>query len=101
MIAALLVAYSTNSYDLSLLVLSLALVADHLRESSADPASKISLLAPAMPLMVSPIWFFLWMQWESLNLMAVFLLWWAYAIRKEVVRLKDRSGNLRPSSQPA
>jgi hypothetical protein len=100
-IAALLVGYSTNSYDLSLLVLPLVLVADHVHESAAEPVSKRSLLAPAIPLLVSPLWFFLWMRWENLNVMAVFLLWWAYAIRKEIVRLQGPVGGLRPSSQLA
>jgi Glycosyltransferase family 87 len=98
-IVALLVGYSTNSYDLSLLVLPLVLITDHLHESSAESVSKMTLTAPAIPLLVSPIWFFLWMRWESLNVMAVFLLWWAYAIRKEIVRLQGQAGGLRPSSQ--
>ncbi|HYM77286.1 MAG TPA: glycosyltransferase family 87 protein [Candidatus Dormibacteraeota bacterium] len=101
-IVALLVGYSTNSYDLSLLVLPLAVAADHcLAGSSEEAATKVSLIVPAIPLLISPIWFFLWMRWESLNLMAIFLLWWAYAIRNEILRLQRQSGGLRPGAQLA
>jgi len=86
-IAALLVGYSTNTYDLSLLVLSLALVAEYgwldLRNQARQ---RFSLILPAIPLLISPLWFFLWMKWARINLIALFLLWWLYAIRKEVLR---------------
>jgi hypothetical protein len=83
-IAAVLVAYSTNTYDLSLLMLPLAVVANY---SLAGPRNVRGLLAPAIPLLVSPLWFFLWMRWERINVMAVFLLWWLIALFAEVRRL--------------
>jgi hypothetical protein len=84
-IAALLVAYSTNTYDLSLLLLPLALVTDHCLDTSVlGGRAKLSLLVPALPLLVSPLWFFLWMGWQRINLIALFLLWWILAIRREL-----------------
>lgn len=86
-IVALLIGYSTNSYDLSLLVLPLALVIDYCAEElRGNPDAWGRLLAPVVPLLISPLWFFLWMRWEQLNLMAVFLVWWLFAIRGEMMR---------------
>jgi len=88
-LAALLVGYSTNSYDLALLLLPLAIVVDHcLGESSMRQAERTALVAPAIPLLISPLWFFLWLRWERINLIAVFLLWWLYAIAQEMRRLE-------------
>ena len=84
-VAALLVGYSTNSYDLSLLVLPLAIIANCRSES---PLHLKPLLIPAIPLLISPLWFFLWMRWQRINLMALFLLWVLFALIAEVRRLK-------------
>lgn len=86
-ITALLVGYNTNMHDLSLLVLPLALLADYLLAQSLDRSRLQSLLAPVLPLLISPLWIFLWLDWKKLNLMALFLLWWLFAIRKEIVRM--------------
>jgi Glycosyltransferase family 87 len=87
-ITALSVSFNTNSYDLSLLILPLALLLDYahtLRGPNAIEALK-SLLLPALPLLISPLWFFFWLRWERTNLMAIFLLWWVFAIRRESLR---------------
>ena len=84
-IAALLVGLSTNSYDLSLLVLPLAVLVGCRFERPLDGSS---LIAPAVPLLISPLWFFLWMRWQRINLMAVFLLWWLFVLIAEVRRLR-------------
>jgi glycosyl transferase family 87 len=84
-IAALLVGYSTNSYDLSLLVLPLAVIVNC---RLARPLDGKSLLAPALPLLLSPLWFLLWMRWQRINLMAAFLVWWLFALVAEVRRLQ-------------
>jgi len=84
-IAALLVGYSTNTYDLALLVVPLALIADDfLRRSDEKPA--IDLILPAVPLLCSPLWFYLWLRWGRINLIAVLLLWWVGAMRAHMVR---------------
>jgi hypothetical protein len=84
-IVALLAGYSTNSYDLSMLVLPLAVIVNWRLES---PLEGKSLLVPAIPLFISPLWFFLWMRWQRINLMALFLLWWLFALIAEVRRCR-------------
>lgn len=86
-IAAVLVGYNTSTYDLCLLTLPLVFVADYfsrrLHQSSRAP---ISIVVPAIPLLISPLWFLLGMRWQKLNLIAVILLWWIYALRSEMLR---------------
>lgn len=95
-IASLLAGYSTNTYDLSLLLLPLAFVTDYsARELSGDPSARRWLIAPVLPLLISPLWFFLWMQWGRLNLIAAFLVWWIFAIRGEIARAQAEHGNPR------
>jgi len=84
-ITALLVGLSTNSYDLSLLVVPLAVIVNCGFERPLDGKS---LIAPAVPLLISPLWFFLWMRWQRINLMAGFLLWWLFVLIAEVRRLR-------------
>lgn len=87
-IVSVLVGYNTNAHDLSLLVLPLALLADHVvAQAPSRPSETMRIVVPVVPLLISPLWFFLWMRWEQINLMAVFLLWWLYAIRQEVLRM--------------
>ena len=94
-IFALLVGFSTNSYDLSLLVLPLVVIVNRLLES---PLQGKALLAPAIPLVISPLWFLLWMRWQRINLMALFLLWWLFVLIGEVRRLREQSGRRFPES---
>jgi len=87
-ITALMVSFNTNSYDLSLLILPLALLLDYaytLRRTNGNETLR-SLLLPAWPLLISPLWFFLWLRWAHTNLMAIFLLWWVFVIRRESLR---------------
>ncbi len=86
-VVALLVGFSTNTYDLSLLVLPLALVADHVaRIAVEDRSARIALRLPVIPLLISPFWFFLWMRWAHINVIAIFLVWWLLAIWHELFR---------------
>jgi hypothetical protein len=84
-IASLLAGYSTNTYDLSLLLLPLAIVANNCLTDDCPKSStaKFTLL-PVLPLLVSPLWFVLWLHWWRTNFMAVFLLLWIYAIWREL-----------------
>jgi hypothetical protein len=92
-IAVVLAGYNTGSYDLCLLVLPLALVAANCAEASGESRrARTRMIWPAIPLLVSPLWFLLWRRWEKINLMALFLLWWLYAIQREVSRLKREAG---------
>ena len=101
-IAALLVAYSTGTYDLSLLVLPLAIVADYcLREFPGRGPRKLALLVPIAPLLLSPLWFLVWMRWQRTNLMAIFLLFWTCAIRKEILRRRAAGETIAASFERA
>ncbi len=87
-IVALLVGYSTNTYDLSLLVLPLALIADYCTKNAKNRAARTWLLLPAIPLLISPLWFFLWMSWVHINVIAIFLIWWMLSITQELTRIQ-------------
>lgn len=91
-IAVLLCGFSTSSYDLSLLVLPLAFVAEHSFSDSTEKTPAAALFVPAIPLLISPLWFFLWMRLGRINLMAIFLLWWFFAIRNEIMRSRSGRG---------
>ncbi len=88
-ITAVLVSYLTNTHDLCLLVLPLALLADHCAAHWSERQAVRSLLIPVAPLLISPLWFFLWMGWGKLNLAVIPLLWWVYAMWRELARLKE------------
>jgi hypothetical protein len=88
-IASVLAGYNTGAYDLSLLVLPIALIVDHcLGALSELPPARIRLILPCVQLLISPLWFLLWRRWERINLMAIFLLWWLFAIRQEIERIR-------------
>ena len=90
-IVSALVGYNTNAHDLSLLVLPLALLADHVvAKAPCWPSETTRIVLPVVPLLISPLWFFLWMRWEQTNLMAAFLLWWLYTIGQEVLRMSNK-----------
>lgn len=88
-----LVGWSTNSYDLSLLVVPLAVIMNCGFERPLDGKS---LIAAAVPLLISPLWFFLWMRWQRINLMALFLLCWLFVLIAEVRRLRRLKGEPLP-----
>ncbi|MGP8093146.1 MAG: glycosyltransferase 87 family protein [Candidatus Sulfotelmatobacter sp.] len=88
-IAAVLVSYLTNAHDLCLLVLPLALLADYVAIHWSERQAVRVLLIPVVPLLLSPLWIFLWMRWGKLNLVAIPLLWWIYAMRRELQRLRN------------
>ncbi len=97
-ITVVLVSYNTNAHDLSLLVLPLALLADHCApELSRWSPAKTRMVVPVVPLLISPLWIFLWMGWGRINLMVIFLLWWIYAIRREMLRMRATGGGGVPS----
>jgi len=93
-IVAILVAYNTNVHDLCLLILPLALVADTLAQTGAQRSMfRARLLLPIVPLLLSPLWFLLWMKLGRTNILAIFLLWWLCVIRGESVRRKASVDN--------
>jgi hypothetical protein len=99
-IMAVLVGYNTNAHDLSLLILPLALVADDcVAATSRSSREKMRLMMPVIPVLISPLWFLLWIRWERTNLMALFLLCWLFAIRREVLRMSANGDSGGPTLQ--
>jgi hypothetical protein len=93
--SALFVGYSTNTYDLCLLVLPIALVIDHVVREPADPAwQRLALIVPILPLLLSSLWFYLWMRWVHINVVAGCISWWLYAMGKEILRMRARAARL-------
>jgi hypothetical protein len=87
-VTAVLVSYLTNTHDLCLLVLPLALLADYCAAHWPERHAMRALLTPVVPLLISPLWILVWIRWGRLNLVAILLLWWVYAMRHELLRLK-------------
>ena len=91
-LASVLVGYNTSTYDLALLVAPIAVM---FREelSQRMPAR---LLLPIVPLLISPFWFLIGMHWLNFNLIAIFLLWWLFALRHELRRRNGTAPALQP-----
>jgi len=82
-----LIAWQTNSHDLSLLLLPLVLLADCcLHSLERSPAGKFALLLPSLPVLVGPLWMALWLVSAKVNLIAIPLLWWTWKIGRELGR---------------
>ena len=88
-IATVLVPYLTNTHDLCLLVLPLAVLADHCAAGWAERRTVKSFLIPVVPLLISPLWILLWLRGGKLNLFAIPLLWAIYVVWRELVRLTN------------
>lgn len=83
----LLISGHTNAHDYCLLVLALVLVADYcLRFGTRGALGSLALFVPVAPILVSPLWIVFWLTYHHVNLMAVSLLWWTWAIAKELSR---------------
>ena len=98
-----LIAWQTNSHDLSLLVLPLVLIADYcLRPARPEPVSmsealsRFALLLPVLPLLISPVWMVLWLEIGLVNLVAIPLIWWSWKIGEELSRKPDFSIQPQP-----
>ena len=86
---SVLIAWQTNSHDLSLLILPLVLVADYcLGWTKQKSGARFALLIPISPLLISPLWMLLWLVVGKVNLMAIPLLWWAWKIGNELSRAR-------------
>ncbi len=80
----LLISGHTNAHDYCLLVLAMVLVADYcFRFATREPRPTLALFVPILPILFSPLWIVLWLVYAHVNLMAIPLLWWAWAIGKE------------------
>jgi len=91
-----LLGYSTNTYDLCLLILPLALVADYwMNTPPVNFWSRTTSILLAAVIYLSPVWFFLWMRWEKIDMMALFLLGWFFAIRWDFLSLQSKRESTR------
>jgi hypothetical protein len=88
-VVAALISWHTNAHDLCLLVLPIVLLADYSSTALENsPGRKAALLIPALPLLISPLWFVLWLEGSDINLMAIPLLWSVWVISREGRRAK-------------
>ena len=86
-IVTVLVGYHSFAYDLSLLMLPIALVANHVLESTPIHGwSRITLFGPLFLLFFTPLQMFLYIRNGHYNLMALVLLFWGWRIAGEISR---------------
>lgn len=85
---ALLVGYNTSTYDLSLVAVPVAVVLGASAETF-DTRRQRFLLAPMIPLLISPLWFAIGIYWRHFNLIAILLLGWLFCVRNELARTEQ------------
>jgi hypothetical protein len=84
-IVAVVVSYHTFAYDLSLLLLPVVLVADHLyKGGSLRGWTRAALLGPILLLFLPPLHLFLAFYEQRYGLMALVLLFWLGAVAWEI-----------------
>ena len=84
LIATALVGYHVVSYDLSMLLIPMALMSNYLsREASYSLSSKVMMIAMAL-LFLSPLQLLLSVKYKDFALMAIVLLVWFYGIALEI-----------------
>ena len=95
MVVTALVSWHTNAHDLSVLILPLALLANHCYWSlKTSERPNFAPLLPTLPLLISPLWIALWLGISRLNLMAIPILWWGWKIVREVSRYAHSGSEL-------
>jgi len=84
-VVVVLVSYHAFAYDLCLLLLPVALVANYVRSRGAiDVRRQILLIGPIFVLFFSPLHLVLWLHYGQLNVLAILLAAWAWAIAREL-----------------
>jgi len=84
-IVTVLVGYHSFAYDLSLLMLPIALLANHVLESNPIGGwSRIILFGPLFLLFFTPLHMFLYLRNGHYNLMALVLLFWGWGVAREI-----------------
>jgi Glycosyltransferase family 87 len=97
LLAAVLVGYHSFIYDLSVLLIPIAITAGLLRqESRLTRHLYASLLVPILALFCTPLYLILWFKWGHPNLMALFLILWFAAL----VAVKNISAKEPPAILP-
>jgi hypothetical protein len=91
-VVSVLIAWQTNSHDLSLLVIPLVLITDYCLDSATqEPTIRFAPLLPVLPLLPGPLWLVLWLVSAKVNLIAILLLCWAWKIGKEMSRDRGKA----------
>ena len=84
-IVTVLVSYHTLAYDLSLLLLPLALTIQHFcSDGGVQPRARLSLFILLFLLFFSPLHAFLVMRDGHYNLFALVLLFWCWLLSREI-----------------
>jgi hypothetical protein len=83
-VVAVLVGWHTNAHDLSVLILPLVLVADYCWSARIAGRRRSALILPVLPILISPLWILLWLEYGKVNLMTIPLLWWVWSIGSEI-----------------
>jgi len=100
-IVTVLAGYHTFAYDLSLLILPIALVANHVLETNPIGGwSRITLVGPLLLLFFTPLQMFLYIRNGHYNLMALVLLFWGWGVAREISRLPLVSRTKPAALQP-
>jgi hypothetical protein len=94
-VVSVLVAWQTNAHDLSLLILPLVLLADYCVQYRTGRLT-FFLLYPAYPLLLSPVWMWLWLGVAKVNLVAIPMIAWVLVIGWELRRNSRPAAGIRP-----
>jgi hypothetical protein len=99
LIAALLVSYHGYDYDLSLALIPVLLSLDYLQTHSTPRSTQWLLLAPAFLLFLTPLHMVLLFQWRFACLLSIVLLFWFWAVAREILRASNHS-SAHPNAVP-
>jgi hypothetical protein len=90
---SVLIGWQTNVHDFTLLALPMILMADYCaRTPLRPPGKKFALLFPISPILISPVWLMLWFVIDHLNLIAIPVLAWVWALGVESSRPRQSTG---------
>lgn len=98
-VAAVLSSYHAYAYDLSVLLIPILLVAN---DCLARPTvtKNWAMMAPIAVLFFTPLHVILWFRMQLASLWAVVLLFWLWAIAREISRADFRSAKAYPGNMP-
>jgi Glycosyltransferase family 87 len=89
-VATFLVSFHAFAYDLSLMLLPIILLVAFLLTNNWKIYgwSRIALIGPIAVLLFGPVYPFLWLRFDLMNLLAIVLLLWMWGISLEISRLR-------------
>ena len=97
-VVSVLIGWHTIVHDLSLLLLPLVLIADYgAHAPRGQSGNRLALLLLVLPILISPLWFVLWLACGALNVMAIPLLGWVWQIGSEFSPGADTPGLSLPT----